>query len=125
MKVNLADFANLSLLVLPDALQRKLEGAILVGSDEIPPDVVTIQSRVVLAEVATGRRRALTIVYPAEADAAAGRISILDALGIELFGASLGATIDWDSPEGRIRLRVEEIAYQPERSLRRNLVVRE
>jgi regulator of nucleoside diphosphate kinase len=125
MKVNVADYANLSLLVLPDALKRKLEAAVLVASDEVPPDIVTIQSQVVLAEEATGRRRVVTIVYPAEADAAAGRVSILDALSIELFGASPGDTIDWDSPEGRIRLRVEEIVYQPEHSLRRHLVVRE
>jgi regulator of nucleoside diphosphate kinase len=124
MKVNVADYANLSLLVLPDALKRKLQAAVLVASDEIPPDIVTIQSRVVLTEEATGRRRVVTIVYPAEADAAAGRFSILDALSIELFGASPGDTLDWDSPEGRIRLRVEEIVYQPEHSMRRHLVVR-
>src|SRR5688572_8021193 len=103
MKVNAADFANLSLLVLPDLLKRKLEGAVLVGSDDIPSDVVTMQSRVVLTEVATGRRREVTIVYPAEADAAAGRVSVLDSLGVELFGASLGGAIDCDTPEGRIR----------------------
>jgi regulator of nucleoside diphosphate kinase len=125
MKVNVADYANLSLLVLPDALKRKLEAAVLVTSDEVPPDIVTIQSQVVLAEEATGRRRVVTIVYPAEADAAAGRVSILDALSIELFGASPGDTIDWDSPEGRIRLRIEEIVYQPEHSLRRHMVVRD
>jgi regulator of nucleoside diphosphate kinase len=125
MKVNVADYANLSLLVLPDALKRKLEAAVLVASDEVPPDIVTIQSQVVLAEEATGRRRVVTIVYPAEADAAAGRVSILDALSIELFGASPGDTIDWDSPEGRIRLRIEEIVYQPEHSLRRHMVVRD
>src|SRR5688572_16638345 len=125
MKVNVADYANLSLLVLPEALKRKLEGAVLVGSDEIPPDVVTIRSQVILTEEATSRQRTITIVYPAEADAAAGRISILDALSIELFGASLGDTIDWNSPGGPVRLLIEDIVYQPEHSLRSHLVVRE
>jgi len=37
MKVNVADCANLSLLRLPAALQRKLEGAVLVPSDEYRP----------------------------------------------------------------------------------------
>lgn len=125
MRVNVADFANLSLLSLPAPFQRKLEAAVLVPSDEVPPDVVTMQSRVALSEVATGRRRVLSVVYPAEADEAAGRVSVLDALGMELFGASLGDTIACDSPEGPCRLRVEEIVYQPEQSMRTNRVVRD
>jgi regulator of nucleoside diphosphate kinase len=124
MRVNVADFANLSLLDLPAPLQRKLEDAVLVPSDEVPPDVVTMQSRVVLSEAVTGRRRVVSVVYPAEADEATGRVSVLDALGMELFGASLGDTIACDSPEGICRLRIEEIVYQPERSMRTHLVVR-
>ena len=125
MRVNVADFANLSLLNLPAPLQRRLEGAVLVPSDEMPPDVVTMQSRVILFEAATGRRRVLSVVYPAEADAATGRVSVLDALGMELFGASLGDTIACDFPEGLCRLRVEEIVYQPEQSMRTHLVLRD
>ena len=124
MKVNVADFANLLLLAVPAALQGKLQGAAVVPSEEIPPDVVTMQSRVVLAEDATGRRRTVSLVYPAEADAAASRISVLDALGMQLFGASLGETIVVDTPEGLRRLRVEQIIYQPEHSMRTHLFVR-
>ena|SRR5687767_6125371 len=124
MKVNVADFANLSLLALPAALQRKLQSAAVVPSEEIPPDVVTMQSRVVLAEHATGRRRTVSLVYPAEADAAASRICVLDALGTALFGASLGETIVVATPEGSCRLCVAQIVYQPEHSLRTHMFVR-
>jgi regulator of nucleoside diphosphate kinase len=124
MKVNVADFANLSLLALPAALQRKLQTAAVVPSEEIPPDVVTMQTRVVLAEDATGRRETVSLVYPAEADAAASRISVFDALGTQLFGASLGETIVLDTPERSCRLCVERIVYQPEHSMRRHLFVR-
>jgi regulator of nucleoside diphosphate kinase len=124
MKVNVADFANLSLLTLPTELQHKLESAVLVPSEEVPPDVVTMQCRVVLEESATGRRCTVSIVYPSEADSVAGRVSILDALGAKLFGASLGEVIDCDGPDGPSRLRVEEILYQPEESMRTHLVVR-
>jgi regulator of nucleoside diphosphate kinase len=124
MKVNVADFANLSLLKLPAGLEHKLEAAVLVPSEEVPPDVVTMQCRVVLADAATGQRRIVSIVYPWEADSATGRVSILDALGAELFGASLGDIVECDGPDGPSRLRVEEILYQPEQSMRTNLVVR-
>src|SRR5689334_1973719 len=114
MKVNGADFANLSLLELPAELRRKLDYAVLVPSDEVPPDVVTMQSRVGLTEFATGRRRTVSLVYPAEADADAGRVSVLDALGAQLFGASTGNVIDCEGPDGPCRLRIDEVVYQPE-----------
>jgi regulator of nucleoside diphosphate kinase len=125
MKVNTADFANLSLLKLPVQLQRKLERAVLVPSEEVPPDVVTMQCRVVLAEVGTDRHRIVSLVYPAEADAATGRISVLEGLGSDLFGASLGDMIDCEGPEGPCLLRVDEIVYQPEQSLRTHLFLRD
>lgn len=125
VKVNVADLANLTLLGIPAALQRKLEGSVLLPTDEIPPDVVTMLSRVVVVDVATARRRELTVVYPADTDAAAGRVSVLDALGTALFGASTGETIECETAEGRCRLRIEEMLYQPERWMRMNLVVRE
>jgi regulator of nucleoside diphosphate kinase len=124
VKVNVADFANLTLLAIPAALQRKLERAALVPTEEVPPDAVTMLSRVVVADAATGRRREITVVYPPEADAAAGRVSVLDELGTALFAAAVGDAIQYDSAEGRCRLRVEEILYQPERWMRNNLVVR-
>ena len=125
MKVNVADFANLTLLGIPALLKAKLERAVLVPTDAVPPDVVTMRSRVVLSDVATGQRREVVVVYPAEADVAAGRISVLDPLGVALFGASAGDSIEFASgEEGRLGLRVEEILYQPEHWMRLNLVVR-
>jgi regulator of nucleoside diphosphate kinase len=125
VKVNVADFANLTLLGIPAALQRKLESAVLVPTEEVPPDAVTMLSRVAVAEALTGRRREITIVYPAEADAAAGRVSVLDDLGTALFAAAVGETIQYETTDGPCRLRVEEILYQPERWMRKNLFVRE
>ena len=125
VKVNLADFANLTLLGMPAALQRKLERAALVPTEEVPVDAVTMLSRVVVADASTGQRREITVVYPAEADAAAGLISVLDQLGTALFAATVGETIEYDTTDGPCRLRVEEILYQPERWMRKNLVVRE
>jgi regulator of nucleoside diphosphate kinase len=121
MKINSADFANLSLLDLPAPLQRKLQRATLVPSGQVPPDVVTMQSRVVVLDEATGLRHVLAVVYPAEADAAAGRVSVLDPIGVALFGAVVGDMVDADNR----RLRIEQISYQPEHSMRANLVVRD
>ena len=125
MIVTEADFANLSLLKGHAALGRMLEEADVVASDAVPPDLVTMQSQLVLVDQAGGERRVVSVVYPAEADPAAGRISVLDALGMALLGASPGHAIEFDSPAGSRYLRIEKVLYQPEHSLRTFMVVRE
>lgn len=125
MKVNVADFANLTLLGMPAPLQSKLEQAVLVSTDDVPNDIVTMSSRVIVADVVTGQRREVVVVYPTEADAAAGRVSVFEELGMALFAASVGDAIECESTEGSRRLRIEEILYQPEHWMRTHLVVRE
>lgn len=119
--VNAADHANLSLLAVAEPLRGKLRRARVVPSAAVPPDVVTLQSTVTLEDPATGERRIVSLVYPAEADAARGRLSVLDPLGMELFGARLGELIG----AGSSRLRVAHLAYQPEQSMRAHLVIRD
>lgn len=112
-----ADFANLSLLRDQTPLRRALERAVVVASDAVPPEIVTMNSQAVLTDGKTGERRVVSIVYPADADAAAGRISVLEALGTALLGAAPGHILECG-------LRVEKIIHQPERALRAHLVLR-
>ena len=122
--LTVADFANLSLLEPCAPLQRVLERARVVPSDEVPPQVVTMNSHVVVLDERTGERRVLSVVYPEDADAGAGRISVREEAGAQLLGATPGQTIECRLPNGSQRLRIEKIIYQPEDSLRTHLVVR-
>jgi len=115
-----ADFANLSLLRAHKALQRALAEAQIVSSDSVPPEVLTMNSQAVLCDAASGSRRLVTLVYPADADAARGRVAVTDELGTALLGASPGQVIH----DGERRVRVEKVLHQPERSLRKHLVLR-
>ena len=117
----MADYANLELLSPAGLLQRKLEEAEVVPSEDVPPEVITMQTTVVLRDEATGDRRTVALVYPGEVNPEGSRISVLEPLGAQLFAASLGDCVV--SAEGR-RWQVAEIVFQPERSLRKNLVVR-
>ena len=118
-----ADFANLSLLGHAP-LQHALVGATIVASDAVPPDVITMQSQAVVKDKTTGERRLATLVYPAEANEAAGRISVVAPLGTALLGASAGQTVECDSPDGLRRLSIVDVVHQPERSLRTCLFIR-
>jgi|GEM_PF-3392680 len=56
-------------------LEEELARAVVVESKDIPPDVVTMNSRVRVFDENEGRELVLTLVYPSQADADAGRIS--------------------------------------------------
>jgi regulator of nucleoside diphosphate kinase len=111
-----ADHALLTMLGGSHAeLQRELARAVLVSSAAMPPDVVTMNSTVIYRDESADVRRAVTIVYPRDADPAEGRISVLSPIGTALLGLSVGHSIQWDFPDGSRRtLRVDELVHQPE-----------
>ena len=96
-------------------LIAELERAEVVLSDEIPDDVVTMNSTVVLRDVDTGETETYTLVYPNHANIARGRLSVLAPVGTAILGYQVGDVVRWRVPSGMRRLRVEEVIFQPER----------
>jgi len=98
-------------------LEEELARAVVVESEDIPPDVVTMNSRVCVFDENEGREMVITLVYPSQADADAGKISVLAPIGSALLGLSTGQSIDWPLPDGRIKtLHIRKVLYQPEAS---------
>jgi len=98
-----------------DALESELSTAEVVPPEKIPADVVTMNSKVRFVDEQTGHQREVTLVYPKEADAAQGKISILAPVGAAIIGLSVGQSVDWPLPGDRIkRLKIVEVLYQPE-----------
>ena len=98
-----------------ELLEGELVRAKVVPSDQIPRDVVTMNSRVVFEDEQTGEQRQVTLVYPNDADIDAGKISILVPVGSALLGLRVGQSIDWTLPSGqKRRYRVIAVPYQPE-----------
>lgn len=58
-------------------LQAELDRADVVAPEEIPPNVVTMNSTVKFLIVETGKEFCLTLVYPRDMDGSADKISIL------------------------------------------------
>lgn len=97
------------------ALRGELARANVVDSEAVPAGVITMNSRSRLIDESTGKTHELTLVYPKDADAAAGKVSILAPVGSALLGLSTGQSIDWQMPGGKVsRLKVLEVTYQPE-----------
>jgi regulator of nucleoside diphosphate kinase len=97
-----------------ESLEAELQRATIVPREEVPPGVVTMNSEVVYEDSATGTRRTIRLVYPNDANAAAGRVSVLAPVGAALLGLHVGQEIDWAVPRGIKRIRVVEVRYQPE-----------
>lgn len=95
-------------------LVTEIERGAEVQPQEIPPDVVTMNSTVRVTDVDSGSTHVYTIVFPADADYEKGKISILAPLGTALLGYRVGDTVNWQVPRGVRRLKIEEILYQPE-----------
>lgn len=84
-------------------LMEEVERAELFSAETLPDDVVALGSEVEFLDEGTGQSRSVTIVLPAHADIAAGRISILTPAGAGLIGLSVGQAIDWPDSAGRER----------------------
>ena len=98
-----------------EALESELSRAQVVEPGAVPPDVITMNSRVRFVDESNGSEREATLVYPQDAAASEGRISILAPIGSALIGLRAGDSIDWPLPNGRSkRLRIVEVVWQPE-----------
>jgi len=93
-------------------LAQALQQATIVSSENIPPDVVTMNSRVLLEDAQQSYRFVATLTFPGDCGKAAENVSILSPLGAALLGYAENNRIEL---AGRT-LRINKILYQPEAS---------
>ncbi len=97
-------------------LEEELDRAVLIPSEKVPGNVVTMNSRMRVKDLDTEKEMLIQLVFPSEADFERGKISILAPIGTALIGYRAGDTVEWKVPSGLRRLRIEEVTYQPEAS---------
>ena len=113
--ISFDDYVRLIDIVGDDELAEELDRAIVVPKDRIPKDVVTMNSRLIYSDESTGSTREVELVFPEDVDAMAGKVSVLAPVGCALLGLSVGQSIDWSLPGGKVhRLRVECVLSQPQ-----------
>lgn len=95
-------------------LKQELDRAVVVAATDIPPNVVTMNSRVSLRDLDTDELAEYTLVFPGSADIRRGRLSVLAPIGTALLGCQEFDTIEWKVPVGVKRFRIDRILYQPE-----------
>jgi len=105
------------------ALAEELDGAEVVEPEHVPPDVVTMHSRVRVLDLVNGGRATYELCYPTEASLEAGRLSVLAPIGTALLGYREGDVIEWPVPSGVRVLKIEKLEHQPEATARPRRVV--
>ena len=97
-------------------LEKELMRANLTASTDIPPDVITMNSKVRLLDVEADEEMVFTLVFPAEADLKQEKLSVLAPIGTAILGFKTGDEINWNVPDDSRIIKVLEVIYQPEAS---------
>ncbi|MBM3647953.1 MAG: nucleoside diphosphate kinase regulator [Alphaproteobacteria bacterium] len=99
----LTDLATASLERQPEVareLLSEMDRARVVEAGEVPADVVRMGSTVTF-KADDGRKRTLTLVYPADESLDQHRISVMTPVGAALIGLAEGQSIAWTARDGR------------------------
>lgn len=98
-------------------LEDELERGHVVEPAAVPGNVVTMNSTVKFSVSSSQQTFCLTLVYPKDMTDDGKTISILAPAGSAMLGLLDGDEIEWPTPDGKaMKVKVEEILYQPERA---------
>ena len=97
-------------------LLNELHSASIVDPQEIPGDVVTMNSIVRISFLNSNKSLQFQIVYPDSANIKENKISILSPVATALIGYKVSDEIEWIVPSGLTKIRIDAIVYQPEAS---------
>jgi len=97
-------------------LENELSGATVLDSKEIAPDIVTMNSTVLLRDLDAGGDHVCTLVYPSYSALAEDKVSVLLPLGTALLGSRIGETITCSVADRARRFEIVDVLYQPEAS---------
>ena len=106
--LKITDDKNLSFL------GAELKRAQKVSAEQLIPDFVSMNSRVEIVDLDTGKAMRVKLVYPGDADFRKGNISVLSPLGAALLGYRSGSIVAFEVPRGIKRMEIKNILYQDE-----------
>ena len=84
-----------------EKLQAEIKKARLVGKDELPEDVVRLNSVVTVKDEKENKVLKIKVVTPENADIRERKISVLSPVGTALIGFSKGRKVEWKVPAGK------------------------
>lgn len=112
----LIDNATDKELAVATLLEEELSRGEVIDPQEIPDNVVSMNSQIRFTDLTRGRQMVRTLVYPHALSTVEDGISVMAPIGAGLIGLKVGDIIDWPLPNNsEVRLRIDAILWQPER----------
>jgi regulator of nucleoside diphosphate kinase len=97
-------------------LEEELDRAIVLEPEEMPDNVVRMNSTVEFKFSGDDKTITRTLVYPADLKSS-NDISIFAPVGSALIGLSVGQKLDWPMPNKQMKtIEIVNITFQPEKS---------
>ncbi|NQX53453.1 GreA/GreB family elongation factor [Pedobacter panaciterrae] len=90
-------------------LELELKHARQVLRNELPADVVTVDTNVKVKEMESGKEFIYKLVAPAKARRKHNTLSILSPIGVAILGYTKGAIVQWEMPEGIKKYQIEDV----------------
>lgn len=97
-------------------LDSELQTARIVSSPEIPSDVVTLHSQVVVEHLDDKEQSTWVLTFPKESNISERKLSVLSPVGTALLGARKGEIVEWGTGGSGGKIRIKDILFQPEAS---------
>lgn len=90
-------------------LNKEIDNAKVVKPEELPKDVISLNSSVQICEIAQKRTMKVQLVLPIHANMSEGKISIFAPLGTALIGYRKGDVVEWEVPAGVKKFEILEV----------------
>jgi len=86
----------------------------LLEQTKISESVITMNSKVLLKELRSGRQIELIITYPEEANNHERKVSVFSTIGSALLGRNAGDRVSWKIKDRVAEFEILNVTYQPE-----------
>ena len=112
----LIDHASEKDQVVAELQEEELSRGEVLDPQDIPDNVVSMNSQIRFTDLTRGCQMVRTLVYPHALASVADGISVMAPIGAALIGLKVGDEIEWPLPNNaNVRLRIDAIFWQPER----------
>jgi regulator of nucleoside diphosphate kinase len=82
-------------------LEEEIGRAMVVSRDQLPSDVVSMNSTVKFVCMDSSKESVVKLVFPQDANIEENKVSILAPVGAALIGLRVGQVIKWPLPHGK------------------------
>ena len=93
------------------ALAAEIASARIVNEQELPSDVVSLNTVVHVQELRSKQSFIFQIVHPSAADVKKNKVSIFAPIAIALLGYSKGSTTTWEMPGGVQQFKILKVVH--------------